>query len=45
MPLPPWPVNGADDNTDEPPRAAAPMNGEDRDAAAAEMPEFLRISL
>ncbi len=38
-------VNGADDTSDEPHRAAAPMNGEDRDAAAAEMPEFLRISL
>ena len=39
------PINGANDNTTEPPRAAAPTNGEDRDAAAAEMPEFLRVSL
>ena len=38
------PANGSDP-APEPPRAAAPGNGEDPDAPAAEMPEFLRVSL
>ena len=38
------PANG-DAPAAEPPRAAAPGNGEDPDAPAAEMPEFLRVSL
>ena len=39
------PVNGANDTSDDPRGAAAPVNGEDSDAPAAEMPEFLRVSL
>ena len=38
------PADGRDP-APEPPRAAMPGNGEDPDAPAAEMPEFLRVSL
>ena len=37
--------NGADDTAEDPHGASAPANGEDPDAPAAEMPEFLRVSL
>ena len=37
--------NGADDTAEDPHGALAPANGEDPDAPAAEMPEFLRVSL
>ena len=39
------PVNGTDETAAQPHRAAASVNGEDRDAPATEMPEFLRVSL
>ena len=39
------PSNGADDTAEDPHGASAPANGEDPDAPAAEMPEFLRVSL
>ena len=38
------PADGSDPAA-EPPRATGPGNGEDPDAPAAEMPEFLRVSL
>ena len=38
-------INGANDTSDAPRGAAAPVNGEDSDAPAAEMAEFLRVSL
>ena len=37
------PSNGADDTAEDPHGASAPANGEDPDAPAAEMPEFLRV--
>ena len=38
------PSNGAHDTAEDPHGASAPANGEDPDAPAAEMPEFLRVS-
>ena len=40
----PAPVNGEDDTAGETQSAAAPANGDDPDAPAAEVPEFLRAS-
>ena len=40
MPVLPWPSMAPTTRPTNLHRAAAPMNGEDRDAAAAEMPEF-----
>ena len=39
------PSNSADDTAEDPHGASAPANGEDPDVPAAEMPEFLRVSL